>query len=342
MKAHTTISDAFTPFLRGQGVGLGFTPAAQRSVKPMPSWVLAIVPKPDYKVDTLKEGTPDVERDTIPAIKNIIATTLQQTKKLADKLKGRNVEESTRNVWNFVAAHVKYVADSDDHEELRTPSQTIWSGKGDCDCMTILISSLLLNMAILHSLRIMKQHSKNDSWGHIYVIVPKNFPLPKGAGGGHITVDCVTHSYNHEPAHVEHKDFPMSLHSLKGLKALSGTDDNACNKKNSQSYKYYARTQQFIDQGKVITERFLLENKIPFSVVDDGNRYGFIVGKTFVPPVISQQQAAMLMLPEIQNPPVDVVPDPAPVSDTTKTICKCLLWIAGGAAVGYMLRGSKS
>lgn len=307
------------------------TPAAQRSVKPMPQWALALVPKPTWKVTTNKAGEPDVEKDTIPQIKKIVHSTLHQTRKLAAKLKANTLEESTHNVWKFVFDHIKYVPDANGDEELREPSHTIHAAKGDCDCMTILISSLLLNMQIAHRLRIMKQHNKTDDWGHIYIVVPKST--------GHITIDCVAHAYNYEAPHVQHKDFTMS--TLGALKTLSGTDDKKCNGKGTRP-KQYARTQQFRDRGMVITEEFLLQNKIPFTVVDDGERYGFVVGRTFVPPVITKEQAAMLMLPEIQNPPEDVPQDPEQPTFIPNKWGKCLLWALGGAAAVWLLSGDSS
>lgn len=325
----------------GRTIGqLGFTAAEGRSVKPMPKWVLDIVPKPDWKINTLKPGDPDVERDTIPAIKKIVADTLYQTAKLAAKLKGSTLEESTRNVWQFVYGHVKYVPDDEKqpipekrHEQLRTPSHTIHTAKGDCDCMVILISSLLMNMAIMHSLRIMKQHSRFDSWGHIYVVV-KN-------GSSEIILDCVTDDYNYEAPHVQHKDFTMALQRLNGLQSLSGLGD--CNNNatasgngtapktetpNSKRYPVWERAEQFRQRELIITEHFLKANAIAFTVVDDETKFGYMVGKTFAPAVITADQAAHLMKPEVQNPPAPVT-EPKAVKKNGK-----LLWLGLGVAAG--------
>jgi hypothetical protein len=169
-----------------------------------------LFPTPDDSCIILKKnGT--VRKDTVPLMAAIVAQTLDDTKKIAQKLKGRNVKETAENIWNFYYNHCQYEQDADGREQLRRPSRAWRDGnKGtgiDCDCYSISISSVLTNLGIPHAFRIVKYKA---GWQHVYVVVPT-------AEYGLIIIDPVLDHFNEEQPFTENFDFPMDNIHLNGI-----------------------------------------------------------------------------------------------------------------------------
>src|SRR5436190_22728663 len=62
--------------------------------------------------------------DTVSFIPNVVAKTLDQTKRIAEKLKGRSVCDTCFNIWHFVYQHINYKKDQEGYEQIRSPSRT--------------------------------------------------------------------------------------------------------------------------------------------------------------------------------------------------------------------------
>ncbi len=147
--------------------------------------------------------------DTVELIPKVVQQTLDQTKLITQKLKGKTIYETCKNIWHFVYGHIQYKKDETGYEQIRSPRRT-WHDRRsgvDCDCYSVFISSILTNLNIPHALRITKY--KSDNFQHIYPIVPLN--------GKHITLDCVTNLFDYEVPFSEKKDYPMELQFLDGL-----------------------------------------------------------------------------------------------------------------------------
>ena len=160
---------------------------------------------------------------TINLIRSLVHETKNDTKKLASVLKGNSVEETCRNIWQFVYDHIQYRKDQPGIEQVRRPTRT-WADRQrgvDCDCYTVFISSILLNLAIPHRIRITKYGGKRH-FQHIYPVVP--------TPAGHLTLDCVTDAFNYEVPYSEKRDFDMQNSSpvaeIMGFPAnqVSGVD----------------------------------------------------------------------------------------------------------------------
>lgn len=159
---------------------------------------------------TKKEGA--TVADTIRFIPKVVRDTLFHTEKIAKILKGSNVRETCRNIWDFVYDHIAYKKDEDGKEQVRSPARA-WHDRGniqgvDCDCYTVFISSILSNLNIRHKLRITKY--KEDRFQHIYPIVPLS-------DGSYITIDCVVRNFDYEEPYSEKKDTNMDLEYLNGI-----------------------------------------------------------------------------------------------------------------------------
>ena len=122
-------------------------------------------------------------QDTIDAIQRIIRENYPAVANIAQNLEANSYEETFRNIWNFVRGNVRYQNDESGVEQLRTPQRTLYDRTGDCDDMSILISSILCNLGINHELIVAAYKSKNE-WQHIY-------PAAFDKNGNRYVIDCV-------------------------------------------------------------------------------------------------------------------------------------------------------
>jgi hypothetical protein len=174
-----------------------------------------LFPKPLFLDPTIKKGA--TVYDTVRFIPQVVRETLFQTAKLAPLLKGSNVYETCKNIWEFVYTHIAYKKDEEGKEQIRSPARG-WHDRFhgiDCDCYTVFISSILSNLKIKHKLRITKY--SQDHFQHIYPIVPTT-------GGNYITVDCVVDRFNYEEPYTEKQDTKMELEYLNGIPSTNNVD----------------------------------------------------------------------------------------------------------------------
>ena len=161
-------------------------------------------PKPNFQEENFGEGR--VIGQTIQHMREYIIKYQSDTAKIAKILKGKTIEETLRNNWNFVYKHIQYKIDTPGREELRRPAMS-WAQRStgvDCDCYTIFLSTLLLNQGIQPIIRIVKIPPA-PSWHHVY-------PIVKNRQGGHYVLDCVLDKFNYEKpfgSSSNKKDFTM-------------------------------------------------------------------------------------------------------------------------------------
>jgi hypothetical protein len=183
--------------------------------------------KQDYLFPVAKLTDTTVKRgatisDTVSFIPKVVRQTKWQTKKIAKLLKGDSVYTTCRNIWEFVYNHIRYHKDDEGREQIRSPARA-WHDKErgvDCDCYTVFISSILVNLGIPHLLRITKY--SQDHFQHIYPVVPTG-------AGSHITIDCVVDRFNQEEPYTEKQDTPMDLQYLEGLEENDLSSTNRTN-----------------------------------------------------------------------------------------------------------------
>lgn len=88
--------------------------------------------------------------DTVAFIPKVVGMTMWQTEEVAPLLVGKTEYETCKNVWYHVKKHFAYHKDEEGREQIRSPRRSFHDRfKGiDCDCATVLCSSLLLNCGI--------------------------------------------------------------------------------------------------------------------------------------------------------------------------------------------------
>lgn len=321
-------------------IGLGLVPTGPRSTTPVPPHLLALVPKPQGKNETVKSAGADPILDTVPLIKRLARRQMWQGKKLAHALKGATVEETLRNDFDFIFNHIQYVPDKKGEEQVRSLRRLVHEGKGDCDCFTNALSNLLLNQGIEHELRVAAYDTNPNSlmgmfrsvltglglisagdWQHIYI----NVPL---AGGRHITVDPVVHRFNYEVPTAKTKDFKMKLVSLDGPMAFAAPSFGylgACPPKPAapaavapgttapteptapgvaKPTKQYVTFSQLKNEGKLSVQEILMEENFDFEPAPGGYEVQTKYGKRTVPNIIAMGDRQAL-LDELNNPTVE-------------------------------------
>lgn len=188
---------------------------------------------PPSKQDVTIKQTGDVE-DTLKLIRKTVPTSRWQTQAIAEKLRGKTLEETCSNIWHFVYDHIQYKRDKDGVEQVRSPRRTWWERETgvDCDCYTEFISSILLNFNIPHKARITKYPKRFPEvprWQHIYPIVPKDGNIDRDFTDrdSYIVLDCVKDEFDNEQPFLERKDYDMRLDYLDGVEEEESGDSES-------------------------------------------------------------------------------------------------------------------
>lgn len=187
---------------------------------------------PRAKMITIVKKEGATVADTLKLIPAVIRETAFHTRKFAfEVIKADTLEQTCRNIWEFVYNHIAYKKDETGKEQVRSPARA-WHDRHnfekdadgnflkdasgnkipmgiDCDCMTLFICSVLYNLEIKNVyFRITKY--EESYWEHIY-------PIIKLPNGKQITIDCVLHNFDQEAKYTAKQDTPMDLEFLNGV-----------------------------------------------------------------------------------------------------------------------------
>ena len=130
-----------------------------------------------------------------------------QMKDVAPLLKGRSIQETVNKIYSFLYSHFQYKLDGET-QNLYSPSAAWHFRRTGFDCKTysILASTILQNLGIQHSFRMVQQAGiMPGEWSHVYVIVPN--------GNTHLVIDATTHT-NKEVSYTNKHDYTMKHKGL--------------------------------------------------------------------------------------------------------------------------------
>lgn len=147
--------------------------------------------------------------DTIDLMKKVTGETLEDTAALAALLKDSDDKKTCKNVWNFCFNHIQYKEDKKGVEQVRRPSRS-WADRKtgvDCDCLSVFIGSILINLGIPYSIRLTRY--KQPHFEHVYPIAHLEQE--------DIIMDAVVHGFNYEIDYSAKKDIAMNLEYLNGV-----------------------------------------------------------------------------------------------------------------------------
>lgn len=199
--------------------GLGITASHQRKIKSGAQF--------DKYFGAPKGLDPIVNKDastleTVDIIAGLVPKVAYQTKSLAPVLKGSSLKQTCKNIFDFCYNHIQYKLDASGVEQLREPVRA-WKDRVsgiDCDCFSILVSSILHNLGIKHSYRICEIANKGY-YQHIYIVVPVNQTL-NSISGQYIVIDPVLDTFNKEaPGITKIRDKFMGI----PVQVLNGIED---------------------------------------------------------------------------------------------------------------------
>ena len=130
----------------------------------------------------------------------------------ANRLKGRNVKQTLRNMWEFTKDNVDYVRDNPGREVVKSAARTLKDKFGDCKSMSILNGAIMYHLGIPYKYRV-AFYDQEKLQGHIYPIAMLD--------GKEIFVDSVVEFFDYEVPPTSYTDyFPL------GQKAISGIPSN--------------------------------------------------------------------------------------------------------------------
>jgi hypothetical protein len=171
-------------------------------------------PKPKGENVTIKRDAG--VRHTVRFIPLVVRQTLTQTERIARALVAPSLRKTCENIWRWVYDHIRYEKDETGKEQVRSPARLFYDRKGDCDCFTTFIDSVLVNVSRIKKwpMRITNRITKYGGAGfqHIY-------PIVETPNGERIVLDCVTEYFDYEEPYSEKED-----HKVMELEYLNGID----------------------------------------------------------------------------------------------------------------------
>lgn len=198
---NNSINVSVTHSMSSSAVGALGGDAANRKISPLSDYSALIPPKSELIKSDMYVSTSASTEDTVNLMLDVVRQTKEDTRVLANHLRKSTLQKTVQAIWDFVAEHIKYELDSAFAEQVRRPLRTLYDQKGDCDCYSVLIASILTNMGLPWKFRIAKYYGR-DYWQHVYVIVPKS-------NGGYLTCDPVMDACFKEKEATEIKDFSL-------------------------------------------------------------------------------------------------------------------------------------
>lgn len=102
-------------------------------------------------------------------------------------------------VYTFTHNHIQY--EKEEEEQLREPARLWAERKGDCDCYSIFIGSILRNLNIPFVFRITK-YKAEEEWAHVYIVAFDEYERP-------VYLDCVLPKFNTEHPYLAHRDYGL-------------------------------------------------------------------------------------------------------------------------------------
>lgn len=178
-----------------------------------------LFPRPKGETITVKRNAG--VKHTVQFIPKVVESTADQTEGIARMLIAPTLRQTCENIWHWVYDHIRYEKDETGKEQVRAPVRLFSDRKGDCDCFTTFIDSVMLNVSRIKRwpVKVINRITKygGKSFQHIY-------PIVVTPGGERIVMDCVTEFFDYEEPYTEKED-----HKVMDLEYLNGIDSEDLN-----------------------------------------------------------------------------------------------------------------
>jgi len=169
-----------------------------------------------------------VENQDVDDIITGILKTHEKYKKDYDKIsgyfEGKDVNETSQNIFNFLKQNIRYKAESENRQMLKSPSSFISTGTGDCKSFALMINGI--NDSIRRkngeSYELIYRFASYDPFNnipqHVFAVVKDK--------NDEIYVDPVLNYYNQKKEPYYYKDKKIKNMSLIALNGISGGQFN--------------------------------------------------------------------------------------------------------------------
>jgi hypothetical protein len=185
--------------------GVGVVATSKRPIKPGFEFE-NYFPRPGYGDPILHQnGSNEMTIDKF--IPQVVKQYLSDTEKISVVLKQNTLEATLKAIFDFIYTHIQYRQDSPMEEQIRRPARS-WADRHDgvdCDCYTVLISSILTNLRIPHYLR-MTAYNSQRGYQHIYVVVAKKAGTNMNNKSDYYTIDPVMDRFDQEKPFLKKRD----------------------------------------------------------------------------------------------------------------------------------------
>lgn len=137
-------------------------------------------------------------------------------KKIGSFFRGDDVEDTGRNIFNFIKKNVPYVIESEDRQLVKSPAAILHT-QADCKCYSLFIGGLAdaLNIPFCYRFASYKQNEKRP--GHVFIVF---YP----GTSNEIWVDPVLSYFNYKKQYnyaIDKKPRKMSIYSISGIGATA-------------------------------------------------------------------------------------------------------------------------
>lgn len=172
-----------------------------------------IPPALNSKVLIHKEGE---TRDIIKEVLTCFNDSRDQLTSFAPYLKGRNVKETCRNIWEFWKNNIRYEVDPEGKQFIKTPS-AVWATKFcDCKSFSVAVASTLSALGIPGKFRFTSYGTNSLQPTHVYVVA-----TPRDE---EIIIDCVWTGFNSQKPFTKNWDYNMTaIYRISGTEAAVTT-----------------------------------------------------------------------------------------------------------------------
>lgn len=178
-----------------------------------------IIPKPVHTETVHKHGKIE---DTVKKMQDLSVKYITAMTLLARHLQASSDIQTFFNLFHFVKTYIRYEYDTFGKEVLRSPLRTWHDKKGDCDCMSIFMASVLLALGYEPYFVLVKTFG-GKNFSHVYIevqgvsldpVIDQNNALP------------FEHTFNQKPPNVtESKKIKvMDIVTLEGIDCIHGLE----------------------------------------------------------------------------------------------------------------------
>lgn len=217
--------------------------------------VLALMPAADGK--TTLNSKDVINSDIIKQLHINSARAREITAKAAPLFKGASIEQTCKNIWDFLKREIKYSKDGI-NQNIKLPNRFILDGSGDCKSYSLFTQSILSNLGIKNAYRYTSYSSVDPTPQHVYNIALNNPISGNTKTDKVIVIDGVWNKFNYQKKFTFKKDF-MPINTLSG----TGDEIGKISLKGAvkQVKKAASKVQDAVKDTKVVKKAAELQDK---------------------------------------------------------------------------------